>query len=127
MLVRSVLALIPIVSFASSFSIPNTPNPLLQPRQDMDTLAEELLAIVNGNGSASTLEARGENELTQTITQNATSLNDIGAQSNNPSLSATIRANLACAAAQLVFVSRVVMPKDTSLYKTEQQENWCVT
>jgi hypothetical protein len=94
----------------------------LQPRQDMDTLSEQLLEIVAAAAPNSTLASRDES-LSQAIKEEASTLDAIGTQGIGSVLSEATRTGLACTAARLVFGKRAIFPKD-ALYKDEQQENW---
>jgi hypothetical protein len=94
----------------------------LQPRQDMDTLSEQLLEIVAAAAPNSTLASRDEG-LSQAIKEEASTLDAIGTQGIGSVLSEATRTGLACTAARLIFGKRAIFPKD-ALYKDEQQENW---
>ncbi|KAF1959970.1 FAD-binding domain-containing protein [Byssothecium circinans] len=91
----------------------------------METLSKELLAVVALYASSSSLEG-GKDGLLEAIEKNAPSLDAIGAQGTEGSLSDDVRAGLACKASQLIFGVRAVEPKDP-LYKGERQENWSMT
>jgi len=97
---------------------------LLHPHVFMDSLSTELLAIAASHASGASLVTR-ENDLSQAIEKNASSLDAIGIKGAEDSLSDDTRIGLACKASQLIFGSRAVMPEDP-LYKEEQQENWFV-
>jgi len=88
----------------------------------MDTLSESLLAIVASYASSSSLEARDDG-LSQAVKKNASSLDAIGTEGAEGSLSEEVRTGLACKASQLIFGTHAVTPKDPS-YKEEQEENW---